>query len=143
VLAAVLLVTFWLPPLLQVAVALVAYGLALLPTGSLRWSDLGGLLGGDGVVADLVIGEPPVGAPAGAELLDRRSVRAVRARLRGARGVRFHSDRPVPPGVLLGARLAACLDVEVVGAGARGGGLLARTSRRFLADPPGSGVTSP
>jgi O-antigen/teichoic acid export membrane protein len=145
VLALVLSLTYWLPALVQVAIAVVAYGLALLPTGSLRWSDLGGLMGGDGDdVVDLVLdGEPPAAAPEGAEVLHERSLRAVRARLGGIRGVRFHTDRPVPLAVLLGARLAACLDVEVIGAGSQGGGLVARASRRYLADPPRPSLTPP
>jgi len=142
VLAFVVALTYWLPALVQVAGATLAYGVALLPTGSFRWPDLGGLLGGDGdEVVDVVLEPAPPGTPEGAEPLEQRSVRAVRDRLRGTRGVRFHSDAPVPPGVLLGARLAACLDVEVVGTGARGGGLRARTSRRYLVDPPGPTLT--
>ncbi len=46
--AAVLALGYWVPPFVQLGVGLLAYALLLLPTGSLRWDDLGGLMGASG-----------------------------------------------------------------------------------------------
>lgn len=48
VMVVVLLVTYPLPAFAQLAVGLAAYAVALLPSGSLRWDDLGGLMGASG-----------------------------------------------------------------------------------------------
>jgi len=46
--AAVLALGYWLAPFVQLGIGLAAYALFLLPTGSLRWDDLGGLMGASG-----------------------------------------------------------------------------------------------
>lgn len=61
VMAVVLVVGYALPPFVQLGLGVVAYALALLPTGALRWDDLGGLMGADGPTA--IVGGPD-GVPA-------------------------------------------------------------------------------
>lgn len=132
VLLVVLAATFWLPPLVQVVVGAAAYAVALLPTGSLRWSDLGGLLGAeDRGAVGLVLG-PCAEVPEGALELREPGVLAVRARLRGAHRLHLTSDRPAPLRVLVAARAAGCAEVVV---DAPPGRLPGRVLRRLLVDP--------
>lgn len=49
--AAVLALGYWLPPFVQLGAGLLSYVVFLLPTGSLRWEDLGGLMGASGPTA--------------------------------------------------------------------------------------------
>lgn len=57
VLACVLVLGWPLHPFVQVALGVVAYVVVLLPTRSLEWRDLGGLMGGDGPPVRLVVGD--------------------------------------------------------------------------------------
>lgn len=62
VMAVVLALGYALPPFVQLGLGLLAYAIALLPTGSLRWDDLGGLMGADGPTA--IVGGAPDGLDA-------------------------------------------------------------------------------
>ena len=73
VLALVLVVTLPLPVWLQLGLGVLAYVVAVFPTGSLRWDDLGGLMGGDGAVG--VVPAPVAGAVEGDAV--ERDVRGV------------------------------------------------------------------
>ncbi len=101
VMAVVLVLASPLPPFAQLALGLVAYAVALLPTGSLHWDDLGGLMGADGESVEVAAGA--LGSP----LATWRS-------LLGAGGcvVVGGPDR-VPGWAPVAARLAGCDPVVV------------------------------
>ena len=109
VMALALVVTYPLPALVQVGIGAAVYLLALLPTRSLTWGDLGGLMSIDG--------PPALVAPAGDRhdvddgtlVVPHGSLLATRRALRGARSCEVRAARSgdvrwVP----LAARLAGC-----------------------------------
>ena len=108
--AVVLVLASPLPPFAQLALGLVAYVVALLPTGSLRWDDLGGLMGADGEQVEMRADE------LGSALGTWRS-------LVGAGGCVIVGDRaPVPAWTPVAARLAGCDPVVVRVVGDQGNG---------------------
>lgn len=108
VMAVVLVLASPLPPFAQLALGLVAYAVALLPTGSLRWDDLGGLMGAEGETAVLPADE--LGGP----------VATWRALLGAGGCVLVAGDRRVPAWAPVAARLAGCDPVVVRAAGGEG-----------------------
>ena len=101
VMAAVLVLASPLPPFAQLALGVVAYVVALLPTGSLRWDDLGGLMGADG--AEVEVRTDELGSAIGTW----RS-------LLGAGGCVIVEDHaPAPAWAPVAARLAGCDPVIV------------------------------
>jgi O-antigen/teichoic acid export membrane protein len=135
--AAALVVGLMLHPVLQVALGLVVYALAALPTGAFKWSDLGGILPEGDVTADIGVAPlDPTDIPEG-EAVSRQGVRRTWRRLRGANRCRFHSRGSVPIRLLLAARAAGCSEVLIVVHGPpRRGPLVAvgDAVRRLVAD---------
>ena len=110
VLAVALLASWWLPPFAQVTVGALAYLVALLPTGALRWDDLGGLMGADGDVRVVVAGTDR--PETGVERL-RSPVAAWRSLLGAGACVLVPSTVPVRAWAPVAARLAGCDPVVV------------------------------
>jgi O-antigen/teichoic acid export membrane protein len=94
VMAVVLVVTLPLPAFLQLGAGLVAYAVALLPTGALRWSDLGGLMGADGPSVTIEAGEAST------------PVRTWRRLLGAGACTMVEADRRLPTWLPVAARLA-------------------------------------
>lgn len=151
VLAAVLAAGFVLPPVVQVVVGLVVYLAVLLPTGSLRWDDLGGLVAADGEPVEVVVGAagaagapgdaagPPAPSRAGAPRtidLAGASPRVAWRALRGTGACRLRAEGgPGPWWLPVAARAAGCgpltADAEVAD-----GGVVRRLVHRWFVDPP-------
>jgi hypothetical protein len=123
--AVVLAVGFILPPFVQLGLGLVAYLLALLPTRSLEWSDLGGLFHGDRPAAEVTFGNGD----------DRGPIGTWRS-LQGADGatLRAADGAAVPRWAPVAARLAGCDPVTV-----DGGGTAPRWWRWFVSPTPAPG----
>lgn len=152
VLAGALAIGYLLPPFAQLALGAFAYGVALLPTGALRWCDLRGLAPGDGslAVVGIGVGADKVAAVAARSLAELGPVRLdlPGPRLRDV----WRSSRPsgscqlvVGPGIQarwapLAARLAGCDPVRIVlvddgrATAAPGGGWVQRRVWPLLAD---------
>jgi O-antigen/teichoic acid export membrane protein len=140
--AVVLALGLLVHPLVQVVAGALVYVVALLPSGSLRWSDLGGLVasGGEDVTLSIrgehdddgvvvVTGDEPAAVvPAGA----RSVVRALQGA--GQCTVVPWPGRRTPVWVPVAARVAGCNPVRMPGE--RPSGLLRRLVWPWFLDPP-------
>ena len=132
VLALALLPGYYLHPFAQLAIGTVCFAAALLPTGAITFSDLAAILPKGGrttailaegapdelQLTDLQLEDPdevvdlrhPTGEP-----VDRRSVRALRRRIKGAsRCIVIAGSGSHITALCLAARLAGCRSVDVV-----------------------------
>jgi O-antigen/teichoic acid export membrane protein len=169
VLALVLALGLLVHPFVQVVVGVVLYLVVLLPTGSLRWSDLGGLVGGSGPTATATVradhrlvlvseaasvhDEDVQDAPAvaasgttehvapGEQQVALRPREAWRA-LRGAGACRIRTADGVrrPLWLAVAARAGGCHPVTVEGGAPRGP--VARAVERWFAEPPSASTGS-
>lgn len=112
VMAVVVALGYPLPPFVQLGLGLLAYAVALLPTGSLRWDDLGGLMGADGPTA--IVGRPQGADGDGTLPIERAGpLRTWRALLGSGACVLVEDGVAVPLWGPPVARLAGCEPVHL------------------------------
>jgi O-antigen/teichoic acid export membrane protein len=118
VLGVALALTSRLHPYAQVAIGAVVYLLALIPTGSLQWDDLGGILTNDGMRA-YVARVPPETSPNGTRVVVAGTPLGVYRQLHGCHECVITGPAPAWVGAI--ARLARCGSViDVTGRQRRG-----------------------